>query len=1156
MKIANKKIISFLLLIFVFFNILSMRASTVYATQSKYENFSKNYTLTGNCANDIVAIASAQIGKTKAQLGYTEAWCADFVTDCARLTNVSDSIIPYNYASRGACTYLYNKMVNSCASKPVSNRKAGDFVFYYCSSCGRYVHVGIVADETYSIEGNYGGKVTKVSNSYTDSSNHTLKSGTVKRVYLRPNWDQSPNPSIIIDNAFPKNIKSYTISDGHVTTYSSVGGASVGWIDGSADLCTINEVYTNGWIKVTYPTSNRNKTAYCYLSDFINSGVNHYNTKVSQNTNVYKKSNLASSIGTAYSTDNLIVVGESGDKLQIIYPISNGYKMGWIKKSSVTKPFRMDVDTPNNSIIDCDGYAINGWAIDESGVNRVTCSINDGAEFDAERYERTDVSNAFSGYPTGREGFTARLPIRSMKNGDNKVVIRVYCGNGVVKDWGMNVKFNDSESPVILDTRITECSDEEFVFSCWFKDNFAVSNVRIAVWSDEKGGQDDLIWYDGNIEGNKTSIRVNIKDHNYEYGPYWIHAYVYDVAGNYSVGTGPLNGLYLDKSPVEVVNKNGNIYAAFRKPLKWHEAKEICEQMGGHLMTITESWEQDIAKDFSNKYGSNLYIGATDEEEEGNWKWVTGENFDYTQWAVGEPNNDGNGEDYLGLFQNGLWNDFSDNYFRYILEIDSALPILGKKVFGNKEYLCYDYSMAWEVAKEYCKNKGGNLAIIDSKEKNDVISELIKDGTKDAYFLGASDKENEGNWNWINGENINYANWGNTQPDNYKNSEDYLEISKRDGKWNDLYSMDSGRGFICERTINSIDITPPSKTTYNVGESLDLSGMKVVANYDNGVSEEIEDYNISGYTSTGGEKTITVSYGEKTATFNVIVKANPVIISNFTTNKTSPQYAGTAITLTANATGTGTLQYRFRIGDEFGNYTTIKDYSTSNTVIWNANYVGNKILCVDVKDENRQVTTKTMSYVINEKPVAPTISSFIANKTSPQVSGTKVTLTAKATGTGTLKYKFLIQDSNGNWGMLRDYGTSNTYTWTTGAIGTKTLYVDVKDSNGKVTRKSMSYTVKEEAKAPIISSFTASKQSPQVSGNQVTLTAKATGSGTLQYKFLIQDSNGIWGMLRDYGTSNSIVWKTGKTGTKTLYVDVKDSNGKVTRKGISYTVKN
>ncbi|MCI6188541.1 MAG: hypothetical protein MR691_01135, partial [Clostridium sp.] len=243
------------------------------------------------------------------------------------------------------------------------------------------------------------------------------------------------------------------------------------------------------------------------------------------------------------------------------------------------------------------------------------------------------------------------------------------------------------------------------------------------------------------------------------------------------------------------------------------------------------------------------------------------------------------------------------------------------------------------------------------------------------------------------------------------------------------------------------------------------------------------------------------------------------------------------------------------IQDANGNWGMLRDYGTTNSIVWKTGKTGTKILYVDVKDSNGKVTRKSMSYAVKEEEKAPVISSFTANKQSPQISGTEVTLTAKATGTGTLQYKFLIQDSNGNWGMLRDYGTTNTFTWTTGKVGTKTLHVDVKDSNGKVTRKSMSYTVKAVEPAPVVSSFTASKQSPQVSGTEVTLTAKATGRGTLKYKFLIQDANGNWGMLRDYGTTNTFTWTTGKIGTKTLYVDVKDSNGKVTRKSMSYTVK-
>ena len=197
-----------------------------------------------------------------------------------------------------------------------------------------------------------------------------------------------------------------------------------------------------------------------------------------------------------------------------------------------------------------------------------------------------------------------------------------------------------------------------------------------------------------------------------------------------------------------------------------------------------------------------------------------------------------------------------------------------------------------------------------------------------------------------------------------------------------------------------------------------------------------------------------------------------------------------------------------------------------------------------------------MSYNVTSS--APTVVIFEADKKSPQVSGTSVLLMAGASGTGVLQYKFLVKDNTtGNWAVIRDYSTLNSCTWKPSKTGNKTLYVDVKDTNGKVTRKSMAYTVKAaSATAPVVSSLTASKQSPQASGTQVKLTAKATGTGTLQYKFLIKDNaTGNWAVLRNYGTSNTYTWTTGKAGNKTIYVDVKDSNGKVTRKSISYTIK-
>ncbi|MDY4079433.1 MAG: Ig-like domain-containing protein, partial [Clostridium sp.] len=132
------------------------------------------------------------------------------------------------------------------------------------------------------------------------------------------------------------------------------------------------------------------------------------------------------------------------------------------------------------------------------------------------------------------------------------------------------------------------------------------------------------------------------------------------------------------------------------------------------------------------------------------------------------------------------------------------------------------------------------------------------------------------------------------------------------------------------------------------------------------------------------------------------------------------------------------------------------------TATWNTNYAGSKILYVNAKDSSGKVVTKTMNYEIKEKSTGLTISSFIADKQSPQVVGTEVALTAKATGSGTLQYRFIVEDERGNYSIIKNYSTSNIAIWNANYVGSKILYVDVKDSAGKVVRKSMNYIVNEK----------------------------------------------------------------------------------------------
>lgn len=95
--------------------------------------------------------------------------------------------------------------------------------------------------------------------------------------------------------------------------------------------------------------------------------------------------------------------------------------------------------------------------------------------------------------------------------------------------------------------------------------------------------------------------------------------------------------------------------------------------------------------------------------------------------------------------------------------------------------------------------------------------------------------------------------------------------------------------------------TYPAKTSYFIGESLDLTGLTIKATYSNGATKIIsEDYSVSGFdSSSAGTKTITVSFDGKTTTFTVTVKepAPKTYIIAYNANGGSGTMADTVMTV-------------------------------------------------------------------------------------------------------------------------------------------------------------------------------------------------------------------------------------------------------------------
>jgi len=135
------------------------------------------------------------------------------------------------------------------------------------------------------------------------------------------------------------------------------------------------------------------------------------------------------------------------------------------------------------------------------------------------------------------------------------------------------------------------------------------------------------------------------------------------VASTTQATTAKQSGPKITSESTVVFAGNGHRYEVINKSITWTKARDDCKKRGGYLATITSNEEQEFIIDLLSKQGKrrNYWLGGYREGKD--WKWVTGEDFTYTNWIPGEPNNAEGKEDKLLLSRNrgNKWNDSSNN---------------------------------------------------------------------------------------------------------------------------------------------------------------------------------------------------------------------------------------------------------------------------------------------------------------------------------------------------------------------------------------------------------------------------------------------------------------------------------------------------------------
>ena len=112
--------------------------------------------------------------------------------------------------------------------------------------------------------------------------------------------------------------------------------------------------------------------------------------------------------------------------------------------------------------------------------------------------------------------------------------------------------------------------------------------------------------------------------------------------------------------------ENGVSYlAGIEAKSSLNDALAYCNEKGGILAEPSDSSAQSALESLMGN--KRWWIGATDTLSEGNFVWMSGAPWSYTNWHSGEPDEGGNGEDCVLLLgsHGGSWIDVPCDGYSY-----------------------------------------------------------------------------------------------------------------------------------------------------------------------------------------------------------------------------------------------------------------------------------------------------------------------------------------------------------------------------------------------------------------------------------------------------------------------------------------------------------
>ena len=208
------------------------------------------------------------------------------------------------------------------------------------------------------------------------------------------------------------------------------------------------------------------------------------------------------------------------------------------------------------------------------------------------------------------------------------------------------------------------------VWEGWYYANQGQTGLTLTVYEDQTGVFE---FYNmpgrSNAKDGSYTIEVSVDDGVYRIvGKEWIErpsSYGF-VSLRGSLENGTLKGVVNNSSswPFELMRNNDNYqevadsvfnnhkYEVIEEKMYWEDAKNYCESLGGHLVTITSEEEQSYIQNMLKDYEDEDYMIGMHRSLAEFTEWVTGEAVVYENWGYPQPDNLGNRQ-IVGVICNG-----------------------------------------------------------------------------------------------------------------------------------------------------------------------------------------------------------------------------------------------------------------------------------------------------------------------------------------------------------------------------------------------------------------------------------------------------------------------------------------------------------------------